>query len=156
MPPVFQHIVTLLARVMLSLIFVLSGVNHLLHWNPTIEAMTAHGMAMERVLGSTGSVVVHVLLALAVVCLLVGGLSVMLGARARLGATLLLVFLVPATLIFHDFWTLADGSPAYLNQMQHFMKNVALAGGLLTVLGFGSGGFSLDMFLPRRRKKDIR
>jgi len=156
MPPAFQHVVTLLARVMLSLIFVLSGINHLLHWNPTIEAMIGEGIAPRSVLGSASTPVVHILLALAVACLLLGGLSVLLGVRARWGAFALFVFLVPATLIFHDFWTRPSGSPEQLNQMQHFLKNVALAGGLLTVLGFGSGGLSLDMFLPRRRKKDVR
>jgi putative oxidoreductase len=156
MPPVFQHIITLLARVMLSLIFVLSGVNHLLHWNATVERMTAEGMASEEILGPAGTPVAHVLLGLGVACLLLGGLSVLLGVRARWGAVVLFVFLVTATLIFHDYWRLPAGSPEYFNQMHHLLKNVALAGGLLTVLGFGSGGFSLDMLLPRRRKKDVR
>jgi len=150
MPPVFQHVVTLLARVMLSLIFVLSGTSHLLNWSQSIGQMAGQGMTFRSTLGSGGAAVAHVLLALAVACLLLGGLSVLLGVRPRWGAAALLVFLVPATLVFHDYWSLPDG-PERINQMHHFLKNVGLAGGLLTVLGFGSGGFSLDVFLPRRR-----
>jgi len=151
MPPVVRHAITLSARVLLSLIFVLSAVDHLRHWNGAVKRMTAQGMGFEGVLGSGAPVLVQVLLALGVVFLLLGGLSVMLGIRARWGAAMLLVFIVPATLVFHDFWTHPAGSGDYTNQLHHFLKNLGLTGGLLTILGFGSGGFSLDMFLPRRR-----
>jgi len=150
MPPALRHTITLVARVLLSLIFVLSAVDHLRHWEGTVKRMTAAGMGFEGVFGSSAPAVVHVLLTLAVAFLLLGGLSVMLGLRARWGAVMLLVFFVPATLVFHDFWTLPPGSDEYSNQMHHFMKNLGLMGGLLTVLGFGPGGFSLEAFLPRR------
>ena len=56
--------------------------NHLLTWGGTIQYMTGKGMALEGVLGGSGKVFVHVMLAGAVAFLLVGGLSVLLGIRA--------------------------------------------------------------------------
>jgi len=150
MPPALRHAITLVARVLLSLIFVLSAVDHLRHWQGAVQRMSAQGMGLEGLFGSAGPAVVHVLLTAAVAFLLLGGLSVMLGVRARWGAAMLLAFIVPATLVFHDFWTHPGGSPEYSNQLHHFLKNLGLMGGLLTVLGFGPGGFSLDVFLPRR------
>jgi putative oxidoreductase len=150
MPPAIRHTITLVARVLLSLIFVLSAIDHLRHWESAVQRMSAQGLGFDGVFGSAAPAVVHVLLTLAVAFLLLGGLSVMLGLRARWGAAMLLVFFVPATLVFHDFWTLPAGTPEYTNQLHHFLKNLGLMGGLLTVLGFGPGGFSLEAFLPRR------
>jgi putative oxidoreductase len=150
MPPALRHAITLVARVLLSLIFVVSAVDHLRHWQGTAKNMAAEGLGFEGIFGSAAPAVVHMLLTLAVAFLLLGGLSVMLGLRARWGAVVLLAFLVPATLVFHDFWTHSPGTTEYTNQLHHFLKNLGLMGGLLTVLGFGPGGFSLEMFLPRR------
>jgi len=71
--------------------------------------------------------------------------------RARAGAVLLMIFLVPTTLIFHDFWTRPPDSQAFQVELIQFLKNLGLFGGLLFVLGFGAGGLSLELFLPRRR-----
>jgi putative oxidoreductase len=146
----FQSIVALAARIALSQIFVLSGVNHLRTWGGTIQYMTGKGMTLEGLLGGSGKVLVHVLLAGAVTFLLIGGLSVLLGIRARFGAVLLIVFLIPTTLIFHDFWNY-DGQERML-QTINFMKNTGLGGGLLMVLAFGSGSLGLDVFVWKRKK----
>jgi putative oxidoreductase len=90
-----------------------------------------------------------VLLVLAVVCWLVGGLSVLVGLKARLGAALLILCLVPATMLLHNFW--AVGSTEMGNEIEHFAKNLGLAGGLLLVIAFGAGGFSIDLFLRMRK-----
>jgi putative oxidoreductase len=63
----------------------------------------------------------------------------------------LIIFLIPTTLIFHDFWTY-EGAAAQ-NQMQHFMKNLSIMGGLLFVLGTGSGCCSIDAWLRNSRAK---
>jgi putative oxidoreductase len=72
-----------------------------------------------------------------------GGLSVLLGWRARLGAAALIAFLVPVTLSLHAFWAVPDPMMA---QMQYamFMKNAGLLGGALLILHFGAGPLSLD------------
>jgi putative oxidoreductase len=146
----FQSLVALAARILLSQIFIISGVKHLLSWGDTIGYMTSKGMALEGILGRSGVVFVHIMLAGAVTFLLVGGLSVLLGIRARGGALLLVLFLIPVTLIFHDFWHCKTDADRIM-QTINFMKNTGLAGGLLMVLAFGSGALSLNWIVPKRR-----
>jgi putative oxidoreductase len=72
-----------------------------------------------------------------------GGLSILLGYRAKLGAWLIVLFLVPVTLMMHKFWTVQDPMMAQI-QMILFMKNVAMLGAALLISQFGAGPFSLD------------
>jgi uncharacterized membrane protein YphA (DoxX/SURF4 family) len=145
-----QNPIVLVARVALSQIFILSGVHHLLTWGDTIKYMTGKGMELKGVFGGSGVAFVHVMLAGAVAFLLLGGLSVLLGIRARGGALLLILFLIPVTLIFHDFWN-EPKDPARMMQTVNFMKNTGLAGGLLMVLAFGSGAMGLDGLWRKHR-----
>jgi putative oxidoreductase len=84
-----------------------------------------------------------VLVPLSGILALVGGLSVLLGYRARFGAFLLLLFLVPVTLIMHRFWGLSDPQMVMM-QKANFMKNVSLIGATLVIMYYGSGPVSLD------------
>ena len=72
-----------------------------------------------------------------------GGLAVLLGWRARLGAAMLVAFLVPVTLSMHAFWTVKDPMMAQM-QFAMFMKNLGLLGGALIVAHLGAGPYSLD------------
>jgi len=74
---------------------------------------------------------------------IVGGLGILLGYRAKLGAWLIVVFLVPVTLMMHKFWTVPDPMMSQI-QMILFMKNVSMLGGALLISQFGAGPFSLD------------
>ena len=74
---------------------------------------------------------------------LVGALSILLGYRAKLGAWLLVLFLVPVTLMMHNFWAVKDAAAAQI-QMVMFMKNVSILGGALLISQFGAGRWSLD------------
>jgi putative oxidoreductase len=78
---------------------------------------------------------------------LAGGLSILLGYRARAGAWLIILFLAPVTMMMHNFWSVADPMMRQM-QMANFMKNLALAGGALLIAYFGAGPMSLDV---RRR-----
>lgn len=127
--------VLLIARILVALIFLMAGLNKVLDPAGTQMYMTAHGMPL------TG-----LLLAGAIIFELLGGLSVLLGFRARWGAVALAVFLVPATLIFHTQFS----DPG---QVIHLMKNLAILGGLLMVALCGPGRLSLD---PAARSCDIR
>lgn len=80
-------------------------------------------------------------------CALIGGLSVLLGYRARAGAWLLVIFLVPVTFFMHKFWGLADPAAAQMQQ-GNFIKNIALLGCALMIAYFGAGPISFD---ARRR-----
>ena len=85
----------------------------------------------------------------AIVFLIAGSISVITGFKARIGAALLLVFLLLATYYFHDFWTL-DEPQAQQEQMIQFMKNLALMGAMLLIIANGSGPMSMDARLAAR------
>ena len=72
-----------------------------------------------------------------------GGLSVLLGYRARLGALMIIAFLVPVTLTMHNFWAIDDPMTAMMQQAM-FMKNLAMLGGAMLIAHFGAGPYSLD------------
>jgi len=126
-----ERYLPLAGRIFLSLIFVTSGLSKIGGWNDTAGYMTSKGMPM-----------VPLFLVGAIVFELLGGLSVLLGFKAKLGAAALIVFLIPASFIFHNFWTL-EGMEQQM-QMILFMKNFSITGGLLLVIGFGAGPLSID------------
>ena len=72
-----------------------------------------------------------------------GGLSVLLGYRAKLGAWFIILFLVPVTLMMHKFWAVSDPMMAQI-QMSMFMKNLSLIGAALLITQFGAGPLSFD------------
>jgi putative oxidoreductase len=80
---------------------------------------------------------------------LAGGLSILVGYRARIGAWLLVLFLVPVTLSMHAFWAVHDPMAAQIQQVM-FMKNVSMLGGALVMSYFGAGPVSLDAWLSAR------
>jgi len=116
-------------RVALGTIFVVSGLGKLAAWRGTVAYAASKGVP-------------EILLAIATALELLGAVSVVVGFRARWGALALLIFLVPVTLVFHNFWAV----PAAQQQMEmvHFLKNLGIGGGLLIVLGRGAGAFSVD------------
>ena len=147
MRTLFQHFSVLLARVLLSLFFLWNGAHIVLAWQSHREALTSLGVRF-----------VVPLLAFEVFCLVVGGLLLIIGYRGRLGAVLLILFLVPDTLA-HSDWSWVSAMPlseivARGEEITHCLKNAGLLGGLFLVLGLGSGGFSLDLFLSGRKKHD--
>lgn len=82
------------------------------------------------------------LLGIAIFFLLLGGLLVFFGIKTRFGAFLLILFIIPATAVFHAFWLLPPEERPL--QMAMFMKNLAIFGGLLTLLALGNGGPKKD------------
>jgi len=121
-----QKYIPLLARIFLSAIFIKSGVDKILDRPGTQQFMEAKGIPLAGLL-----------LIPTIIVLVGGGLSVLLGYKARLGALLLIGFLIPATLIFHTNFSEPQ-------QEIQFMKNLGLMGGLLMVVAFGAGPISLD------------
>ena len=83
----------------------------------------------------------------AIVFLIAGSLSVILGYKARIGASLLLVFLILATYYFHDFWNIEDVQKNQ-TQMIAFMKNLSMMGAMLMIMANGTGAMSLDKKSP--------
>ncbi len=127
-----------LGRVLLSLIFLLSAANKLQGWQGTVQMLADKGLPAP-----------DALLSVAVGLELVGGVMLVLGLYARWGAVALLAFIVPVSLIMHNFWALPEGEQR-AGEMISFMKNFTITGGLLFVLAMGAGPVSIDAL---RRKK---
>ncbi len=143
---IIQSIVAFLGRALLSFIFISSAVHKIIDWQPTVQFFTqtltdlvamSVGNPMLQSLTEWGIANVSMLLLMGVIFEFVGGLMVFLGLWIRLGALLLILFLIPTTFIFHHFW-LMQGPDAQM-QMINFMKNVSICGGLLFVLAMGKG-----------------
>jgi putative oxidoreductase len=128
---------TLIGRVLLGLIFLVSGINKIADPQGTQQYMTMMGMSWMTTLFYIGAVAVE----------LAGSISLLLGYRAKAGGWLLFLFLIPTTLIFHT--NFADP-----NQMIHFLKNVSMMGGLLYVARYGAGRYSMDAGVERAELAD--
>ena len=123
-------LVTLAGRILFSAIFIMSG---FLHFSSQEIAYAAQaGVPTPGLLVPASGI-----LALA------GGVSILLGYRAKIGAWLLVLFLVPVTLMMHNFWAVKNPMMAQI-QMAMFLKNVTMLGGALLISQFGAGPLSLD------------
>lgn len=132
MQSTIQGLATVLGRVMIATIFFMSAVgNKIPNFNGVAGYMQSEGVPQPQIM-----------LAGAIVFLIAGSVSVVLGYKARFGAGLLLVFLILATYFFHDFWTM-EGQEQQ-QQMIQFMKNLSLMGGMVFLMANGSGPMSLD------------
>lgn len=120
----------LAGRILITLIFLKSGFEKIAGFSAVAGFMASKGIPAAEFL-LVGALVFEI----------AGALMVLLGWHARWGALLLAVFIVPSTLIFHDFW--AVDAAQYSNQVNHFMKNLSILGALVFIMGAGSGPLSL-------------
>lgn len=127
-----ENIAPLVGRCMIAALFVLSGVQKLQNWDSTTLYMAQHGVSP-----------IQPLLALAIVVEIGAGLGLIVGFRTRLLALALFVFTLTVSFLMHDFWTMG-GSDLARTEMQLFAKNMAIAGGLLMLVGLGAGNWSYD------------
>jgi|SRR4029453_5134866 putative oxidoreductase len=118
-------------RVLLSLIFLLSGLGKIIDWDSNAQVMASQGLPL-----------IPLLLVGAILTELAGGLSVLLGWKARWGALLLFLYLIPTTLIFHDFW--AFTGTEMQTQLVNFLKNLSIMGGLLLVAAYDGAALVAD------------
>jgi uncharacterized membrane protein YphA (DoxX/SURF4 family) len=124
----------LIGRILLALIFLKSGIGKIENFQGTAQYMASYGMPYT-----------NFFLVGAIFFELVGSMTIILGLFARFGTVLLLIFLIPTTLIFHNIFV----DPKMMIQ---FMKNVSMFGGFLILLVMGPGRFSLD-YVFRGKKK---
>lgn len=135
----FNSLLMLFGRIGISLIFLLAGANKLMNFD-----------AYQKLLTEKGFQYIPFVIFAAAVVEIIGAISLILGWKTRWGAILLLLFIVPTTLIFHNFWDFVEPAVREL-QMIMFFKNLAIIGGLLYILSFSAGGISIDRF---SKKKD--
>jgi putative oxidoreductase len=124
-------VVPLAGRLMISAIFISSG----------LSKFGAHA-AMSGYAASKGLPAADLGIWVAAAIEVFGGLAILLGFQTRIAAWVLFLYLIPTTLIFHNFWAL-QGMERMDNQI-HLFKNVAIMGGLLFVATFGAGAYSVD------------
>ncbi len=118
--------INLTGRILFSLMFLLPALNKITNFAGTQQYMASKQMPATALL-----------LVCAIAMLLFGTFSIGAGYKSKIGAVVLIIFLIPATLIFHS--DLADQ-----NQFIHFLKNIALIGGLLIIFVNGTGELSLE------------
>jgi putative oxidoreductase len=126
-----QRYLPVLGRILLAVLFVMSGISKLTDPAGTIGYIQSAGLPLP-----------NVAYGIALTVELLGGILLIAGYRTRLVALVLAVFTVAAAIGFHAHF-------ADQNQMIHFMKNIAITGGLLQVVAFGAGAFSLDSRLGK-------
>ena len=128
----------LAGRQLFSMIFIIASAGH---FSPrTIDAAAAHGVPLPGLLVPLSGLIA-----------LVGGLSVLLGFQTRLGAWLLVIFLVPVTVMMHNFWSVSDPM-AHQIEKAMFLKNVTMLGGALVISYFGAGPLSVDALISQGKR----
>lgn len=121
-----MQFIPLIGRAFLATIFIHAGINKIFDFADTQRMMTERGLPIATVL-LAGTIIVQIL----------GGLSLVVGYKTRLGAWLLILFLIPTTFIFHNFWEVPS-------ERIDFFKNLSIMGGLLMITYFGAGPVSVD------------
>jgi putative oxidoreductase len=124
-------ILALLGRVLLASIFVYSGFGKITDFQGTVGYIAGAGLPMAQVL-AVGAIIVE----------FIGGLALLIGFRARWAALAFVVFLIIITPIFHNFWSAPEAEA--MSQQINFIKNMAIIGGMLMVVAFGPGRYSVD------------
>jgi putative oxidoreductase len=130
-----QALVLLLARILICIIFALSGIQKILDFSESAQMLQEKGIKPG-----------WFFLAGCIALLLLGSLFIVLGLWARYGAVLLLIFLIPVSFIMHP--PLSHDS---MDQIQ-FLKNLSMMGGLLFIVVHGSGSMSIDSLRSKRQK----
>lgn len=128
--PAIAGPLALLGRLFFAAIFLMAAPNHFSR--QTIAYAASQGVPLASIAVPVSGVIA-----------LLGGLSILLGYRARIGAWLIALFLVAVTPMLHNFWIVADPMMRQM-QMIMFMKNVSMLGGALLITQLGAGPWSLD------------
>jgi putative oxidoreductase len=131
MNPGLTNLLALAGRILIAVIFVISGFGKIGGFDGVAGYIGSKGLPMPQLLA-----------ALTIALELGGGILLILGYKTRWVAALFFLWLIPTTLIFHAFWGL---DPKAAQQMQiHFLKNVSIMGAMLMLVAFGPGAMSLD------------
>ncbi len=128
-----MEILLLIGRIVFGGYFIMAGYNHFAN----LEAMS--GYAKSKNVPASGPAVAGT-----GVMLMVGGLSVILGVLPVIGLLLLILFLVPTSLMMHNFWAIEDPMQR-MGEQVNFLKNLGLTGASLTLM-YGAVSWPLSLF----------
>ena len=125
------HVFDLLGRLMMSAIFFYEAIDSIMYSEQTRTTMADYGILWSQDLLLYGSIVM----------LFIGALMLLVGYRVKFGVWLLLIYWLPVTFIVYSFWN----DPVELQRMNaiFFMRNIAVAGGLLIIASHGAGKYSI-------------
>ncbi|ART63900.1 DoxX family protein [Kushneria marisflavi] len=137
-PPAFENVSVLLARVLLTLLFILVGWGKLMDPQGTIETMQRLGAPVPTV-----SAIIAIIMEVPV------ALAILLGYMTRPLALLLALYTLGTAFIGHAYWLMPDAQQ--YGNMLHFYKNLGIAGGLLLLAKTGPGGYALDHWQDKRK-----
>ncbi len=125
------NLLALIGRVLLALLFLDSGYGKIGGFAGTAGYIASQGLPIPQVLAG-----------LALIIELLGAVLLIIGWKARWAAFALAAFTVVATLVFHNYWSMPEAQQAMQKLM--FLKNLGILGGLLFVMAYGAGRFSVD------------
>ncbi len=132
-----EKLVVVLARILLALIFVRAGINKLGSIDGTAAEMAKAGIPLANLL-VYGAILME----------LGGGLLLIAGLFARWVALALFCYTLTLALIFHAYWN-APAAQAHL-QASFFFGHLSMMGGMLMVVAFGAGAYSVDAMMRRK------
>jgi putative oxidoreductase len=124
-------VVPLVGRILISQIFILSGISKIMNYSMMIGYVAPAHLPLPKIS-----------LGLAAAIEILGGLSVLTGFHTKVSAWILFLYLIPTTLLFHNFWAMQG--MARQDNIVHFQKNLAIMGGLLFLALYGAGRYALD------------
>jgi putative oxidoreductase len=132
-----RNFIALVGRILLAFIFVQAGISQLGAIDPMVANMTSHGIPLSNLL-AWGAIALEI----------GGGLLLMTGLFARCAALALAIYTLVLALLFHAYWL----APAAEERVQHalFFGHLSMIGGMLCVVAFGAGAYSLDALRGRR------
>ncbi|MGH9684297.1 MAG: DoxX family protein [Candidatus Acidiferrales bacterium] len=129
-------VTSLVGRILISLIFLMSGIEKATGFSATAGFLVSRGVPLAA--AATG---------LAMIVELLGGIAVLAGFQTRVASWILFLYLIPTTLLIHNFWSLQG--EARMDSQTDFLKNLAIMGGLLILAANGAGGISADAHRAR-------
>ncbi len=126
------HIFDLIGRILISAIFIFEAIDSILFADKTKMTMSEYGITWKP----------DLLLYTSITALVIGAILLLIGYRIRFGVWLLLLYWLPVTFIVYSFWN--DPVDSQRLHAILFMKNVAIAGGLLMIAAHGGGKYSIQ------------
>lgn len=126
-----KDISSLIGRILIGFIFLYEGYDSFAFFHQTKRLMSLHGLTWQQ----------DILLVISIIVLVVGGILVLIGYYANLGAFMLLLYWLPLTFIVYSWWN----DPAEVRRLNSiiFMRNLAICGGLFLLMAHGAGKYSV-------------
>jgi len=137
-----EYLSPLVGRLVLAWFFMSQLLHYGGDWSATVSLMTFAGIPAAAFL-----------LLMALLLLLLGSLSLLLGYHTPHGAMLLFAVTIVATALMHAFWQIDDNAIARQTDFELFSRSIAIAGGLLLLVGLGPGPFALDNRQAGKKQK---